>query len=157
MGKNFIQINERELSAAIKDLRRKATRLDEKRARQIQRKNLRLMRTAMVAGSKSARIGRMIGVTAAKKYAPPYGVRIGVVKNKVSEFPVINAQGLAAIIEYGTDERFRRTTTGGGIVTGRISTGSMPAEPWLRRAYDANVRGFVRDTERDYIKEVENA
>ena len=156
MGRNFIEINERELSAALADLRNKATELDEKRARQIQHKNLRPMRMAMVAGSKSARIGRMIGVTAAKKYAPPFGVRIGVVKNKVSEFPVINAQGLAAIIEYGTDERFAKVRTG-GVVTGGISRGSMPAEPWLRRAYDANVRGFVRDTERDYIKEIENA
>ncbi len=156
MGKNFVQINERELQAAIADLDRKAKRLDEKRVRQIQRRNLRPMRTAMQAGSKSARIGRMVGITAAKKYAPPFGVRIGVVKNKASEFPVINAQGLAAIIEYGTDERFRKTTRG-GLVTGRISTGKMPAFPWLRRAYDGNVRQFVNRTAKDYADEVDNA
>jgi len=156
MAKNFIQINERELSAALADLERKARRIDEKRSRQIQRRNLRPMRMAMVSGSKSARIGRMIGVTAAKKYAPPFGVRIGVVKNKVSEFPTINAQGLAAIIEYGTDERFR-SVGAFGVTTGRVSTGSMPAFPWLRRAYDANIKAFADKTEQDYIKEIENA
>lgn len=111
---------------------------------------------AMKRNSHSARLskGNIISVTQAKKFTSRLGVRVGVINNDPDEFPDFSAQALAAVIEYGTAERYRELKRA-GFVTGRQSTGEMPAAPFLRPAWDANVSQFMKDVEGAIIKKVE--
>lgn len=112
---------------------------------------------AMRSKSLSTRLERMISVTTAKKNAvPPFGVRIGVVRNDPGMFPDFSAQALASVIEHGTSERFRELKTA-GVITGRGSTGSMPAAPFLRPGWDSTIRSFISDVETTIEKRVQNA
>jgi hypothetical protein len=97
--------------------------------------------------SHSARLVKMIGTTTAKKWAGPLGVRIGVVKNDVVKFTKVSAQGLAAMLEYGTKERFRMLKKL-GVIVGRVSTGEMPSFPFLRPAWFRGRNAMMNKTEK---------
>lgn len=94
----------------------------------------------------SSRIAEMVGVTTAKRRAGDWGAKVGVVKNDPDKFQDFTAQALASVIEYGTDERFRKLKAG-AFITGRQSTGRMPAMPFLRPAWDQNVNAFMNGVE----------
>jgi len=146
---NVIEINEAEFQAAIKDFDRMIHSMQEKEVRKIQRAKAKVYFVEeMKRNSHSVRLENMISVTTAKKnHVPPYAVRIGVVKNDKALFPKFSAQALASVIEYGTAERYRQLKAA-GFVTGRQSTGSMPAAPFLRPAWDANVFAFMAAVEK---------
>ena len=108
----------------------------------------------MKAQSHSVRIQEMISTTTAKKFTSRLGVRVGVVKNDKTLFPKFSAQALASVIEYGTAERFRQIKKAGFVVE-RVSTGKMPASPWLRKAWDNNVEAFMNDVEKAIKRKVE--
>ena len=110
------------------------------------------MVSAMKINSKSVSLMKMIGITSRKKYAPTNGVRVGVVKNDKAKFPKINAQGLAAILEYGTNERFQPIKIG-AITVGRRSVGKITASPFIRPAYDANIQKAIKDIDEAITKE----
>ena len=139
-----IELNKGDIKKAIQELRKINRNLSEKAVRRILKKNSNPIVQAMISGSPSARIGRAIGKTTRKRSAPPFGVKIGVVKNSTTEFPDFSAPALASVIEYGTDERFRRTS-----LASAVSTGKITAKPWLRPAYDANESTFVRKSVKD--------
>lgn len=143
------------LNDALRDLEKMHDSIDAKYLKTVQaRKARKHFVPAMQRRSHSARLVDMISVTQAKKYTSRLGVRVGVVKNDKDRFPKFSAQALAAVIEYGTAERYRQLKTL-GIVTGRASTGSMPAAPFLRPAWDANVKQFMDDVKDAIIKKVQ--
>lgn len=148
-GGNVIEINEAEFQSAIKSFDKMIHSMNEKEVRKIQKASAKVyFIEEMKRNSHSVRLERMISVTVAKKnHVPPYGVRIGVVKNDNALFPDFSAQALASVIEYGTAERYRQLKAA-GFVTGRVSTGKMPVAPFLRPAWDANVLAFMQDVER---------
>ena len=143
---NAISLDKKEYQAVLKEIRQIAKRVTPEAAERVQKKALRPMTSAMRANAPSDRFKKQIGVTASKKYTFLGSVRVGVVKNNASLFPEISAQGLAAIIEYGTGERFRRE----GKFTA-VSTGEMTAAPFVRPAYDANIGAALRNIEADLI------
>jgi hypothetical protein len=149
-----LQIEEKEFVAALKSVERMHDAITPQWIKSTQRRNLKPMVAAMKANSKSTRIARMIGVTTAKKRAGELGAKVGVVKNDATLFPKISAPALASIIEYGVAEERFRTLRFGVIVTGRQSTGIMPAAPFLRPAWDAHVRSFMDSTEQAIEKKI---
>lgn len=155
---NTVEINDREFKKAIQSFDDLAKQVnDDKWVRTTQaRKARKHFVPTMRRNSHSTRLADMVNVTQAKKYrGGPRSVRVGVVKNDVAKFPTFSAQGLAAVIEYGTDERFRELKKL-GIVTGRQSTGEMPSKPILRPAYDNNVDAFMDDVEDTILKKLED-
>jgi len=139
-----IHINQAEFSEALRFLKKVEKSLDSKWIQKTLRRNAMPMARKMKAGSHSARLVRMIGVTTSKKYAGK-GVRVGVVKNNKKMFPKFSAQALAAILEYGTHERFRRLKKF-GIITGRVSTGKMRERPSIRPAWDNGKNAMIKKT-----------
>src|SRR5699024_3555909 len=93
-----------------------------------QRRKAKPMLQDMKANSHSTSLVPMHGITTAKRRAGDLGIKIGVIKNDPTQFPNLSAQALASVIEYGTAERYR-TLKAAGFVTGRASTGAMPAFP----------------------------
>lgn len=145
------------LNEALRDLEKMGDSITPKYLKTVQaRKARKHFVPEMERRSHSARLvkNNMISVTQAKKYTSHLGVRVGVVKNDPQEFPNFSAQALASVIEYGTAERYRQLKAA-GIVTGRVSTGSMPAAPFLRPAWDNNVKAFMDDVEDAIIKKVQ--
>lgn len=144
------------LDKLIRKLRKYPNHFTAKKLKAMQRKASKPMVTAMKAGSKSTRLAAMTGATGRKKYAPPLGIRVGVVKNQKALFPDFAAQPLAAVIEYGTPERFHKITAAGGlVVTGRKSVGRVRPTPWLRPAYDANINRLQDRFRADAEKELQ--
>lgn len=153
-NRNYIEVNKAEFDAAINEFDKMIKAIDESEAKKIQRRYAKKHFVGpMKTDSHSARLMDMISVTTAKRYTPPWGVRVGVVKNDKDKFPKFSAQGLAAVIEYGTAERYRSLRRA-GIITGRVSTGAMPAAPWLRKNWDMNVRAFMNDVQQAIYKQV---
>lgn len=149
-----ISIEEAEFEEALKAAERAHDSITPKWLKSTQRRKLKPMMNAMRAGSKSTRIGRMIGITTAKKRAGKFGAKVGVTRSDADLFPNISPQALAALIEYGSDgERFRELRAG-VFITGRQSTGTMPADPFLRPAWDTHVQGFMASTEESIDKKV---
>lgn len=148
------EVDKREMARAIETVRRIGNSLPEKKVKQIHAKNLRPVASAMRQAHKSARVARMIGVTTAKRKSPPYGARVGVIKNDKRLFPKFTSYSTARLIEYGSSgERFRKVKSF-GIVTGGVSTGVMPATPMLRPVWDSMQPGYLKNTEDDLDKEV---
>ena len=148
MKDSFIDVSleEKEFVEALAIAERQHKAITPKFLKSTQRRNLKPMEAAMKSNSKSTRIADMIGITTAKKRAGDLGAKIGVVKNDSERFPDITAQALGALLEYGSEgERFRKLKSG-VVVTGRQSTGTMPATPYLRPAWDAHVNKFMDDT-----------
>lgn len=153
---NFLdlQINEKEFIEAVELAERMHNAITPKWIKSTMRRNLRPMVSAMKSASKSTRIAKMIGVTTAVKRAGPMGAKVGITRNNAELFPDIRAQALASIIEYGVSkERFRQLTAG-AVVTGRQSTGTMPAAPFLRPSWDAHVGAFMAATEDSIDKKI---
>ena len=148
------EVDKREMARAIETVRRIGNSLPEKKVKRIHAKNLRPVASAMRQAHKSARVAKMIGVTTAKRKSPPYGARVGVIKNDKRLFPKFSSYSTARLIEYGSQgERFRKMRTA-GIITGRQSTGVMPASPALRPVWDSMQAGYLKNTEADLDKEV---
>lgn len=148
-----IRVNEKEFAEAIASFKDMADSIDERYLKNRQAYYARKhFIPDMRRNSPSKRLERMISVTTAKKWAPPNGIRIGVVKNDPADFPDVSAQGLASMLEHGTEERFRKLVTA-GIVTGRVHLGKIKAAPhkgrtsFLRAPYDRNVEAFMKDVE----------
>lgn len=109
----------------------------------------------MRRGSPSDRIREMITVTTAKKYTRgPRSIRVGVVKNDPDMFPDFSAQALASVLEHGTVERYRQVRRA-GFVVGRVSTGKVKPQPFLRPAFDQNKAKFMADMEDAIQKKIE--
>lgn len=149
-----LDINEEELQAAIKKIERLGKTLDEKWMKQTHSRHLRPAARAMRSNSKSTRISKMIGVTTARKKSPPFGARVGVVRNSTTLFPKFTSYATAAVIEYGTDQRYRKKRRF-GVITGRISTGSMPSAPFLRPAWDGARGEFIKNVEQAIDKRIQ--
>lgn len=150
-----VEMNEQEWKAALSEIQRKKKAINPPWMKSAHRRNLKPIASAMKATAWSPRFAKMIGVTTAKRRTGDYGATVGVVKNDKALFPVISAPALASLKEYGSDgERFRGIRRG-AFVTGAASTGVMPAEPRLRPAWDANVRGFMDRTEKDILDKIE--
>jgi hypothetical protein len=58
------------------------------------------------------------------------------------------------VLEYGTEERFRKLSKA-GIITGRVSTGRVKETSKLREAYEKNKEPFMDDVERSIDKKFE--
>lgn len=154
MASNVINTQLEGMHEALETLEGMSDSIDAKYLKTVQaRKARKHFVPAMRRGSHSVRLEDMISVTQAQKYTSRLGVRVGVVKNDPDKFPEFSAQALASVIEYGTAERYRMLKSA-GLVTGRVSTGSMPAAPFLRPAWDNNVRSFMDDVEGSIIKKV---
>lgn len=162
---NAVSINEKEFREAIDSFDEMRESIDDSRwmKSMLRRRSNKHFIGEMKRNSPSGQVGsehdqdrlaKMIGVTTARKWAPNWGVRIGVVKNDPNLFPDVSAQGLASMLEHGTKERYRRLVSA-GIVTGRVSLGRIDdSHAWLRAAYDRNVDGFMRDVEKSLTKKV---
>ncbi len=153
---NAIKINQAEMRAFKRDMKKLEESLDRKKVNAIQRRNARPMLNDMKAGSKSTRIAKMTAITtrqSKRPRAPKVGIRIGVINNDASLFTNFSAPALASVLEHGTQERFRILKKG-GFITGRQSTGSVTANPWLRRAWDRNAQAFISKTIKAYEKAV---
>jgi hypothetical protein len=155
MASNFINISveEKEFAARLRELERMHDSLTPKWMKSTQRRKLKPMMNAMKSNSKSDRIASMIAVTTAKKRSGTFGAKVGVVKNDEEMFPTFSAPALAAVLEYGTDER-HRTTRRAGIITGKVSTGRVKPGPFLRPAWDAHVQRFMKETSDAITKKV---
>ena len=148
-----IDVDEQQLRRAVDTIRRMGASLDERWVKNTHSRNLGPTVNAMRTNSKSTRLMRMIGVTTARRRSPERGARVGVIKNDTAMFPKFSSYGTAAVIEYGTDERFRGLKTL-GVVTGAQSTGRMPAAPFLRPAWDVTRASYIQKTERDITTKV---
>ena len=150
------RVDQKELERAMSTIRNKRDSVDGKWMKSTHRRNLKPVQSAMRQNSKSQRIRKMIGITTAKRRTGELGALVGVVKNDAALFPKFSAPATASVIEYGTDERFKGVNTG-VFVTGATSTGRMPADPFLRPAWDMNVNNYAKKTEQDIIKRIETA
>ena len=157
MADNAIDLraDQKEFAAGLAAIEKMHDSIDEKWLKSTQRRALRPMVNAMKANSKSTRIAQMIGITTAKTKTPTNGAKVGVIKNDPSLFPKFTAPALASVIEYGVDEERFRTLRAGSIVTGRQSTGFMPAAPFLRPAWDTNVGAFMKSVQESIERKVE--
>lgn len=151
-----VQINQKELSEALQSLDNMIEAIDDSKfVKSLFRRQAKTHFVGdMKRNSPSVRLAKMVDVTTSKKLTGSFGARVGVVRNDVSLFPKISAQGLASILEHGTVERFRNSKRA-GIVTGRVSLGKVESEPWLRPSWDSNVEGFIRDTEDSIVRKIE--
>jgi hypothetical protein len=151
-----ISVDEQEFHEALKSVEDMHDSIDPRWLKNTQRRYASDIVSAMKRNSKSVSLQPMIGVTTAKKRAGKLGIKVGVVKNDPQEFEDFSAQALASVIEYGTAERYR-TLKSAGLITGRVSTGAMPAAPFLRPAWDNNVADFMKGVEGAIIRKIERA
>lgn len=149
MAGNFVDItmNTQEFQENIRAVARMESAITPKWIKSTYRRKLKPMVAAMKSNSKSLRIDKMIGITTAKKRAGAFGAKVGVVKNDTTLFPKFSAEATAAVIEYGVSEERFRTLKTAGFTTGRQSTGTMPATPFLRPAWDSNVGPFMNEVD----------
>jgi hypothetical protein len=92
-------------------------------------------------------LGASIKVYAAKK---GYKIYLGPDYRKS-----VGGGQLGHLFEYGTAQRERRSISEDGKVT-IVSTGMMPARPWMRPAWDANKSETSKECETGFIKLMEN-
>lgn len=156
MANNAIDINvdEKEFAEALRSFERMEEAIEPRWLKNTQRRKAKPMVEDMRRSTKSARLPGMIGVTTAKKRSGRLGIKVGVVKNDSSLFPEFSAEAFASVLEYGTAERYRQLKAV-GLVTGRQSTGEMPAAPFLRPSWDRNVKAFMADTEQAILDKIE--
>lgn len=143
-----VSVEEKEFAEALQVFEKMEESITPRWLKNTQRRAaMKEMVPAMRRNSLSTRLEDFISVTTAKKRAGDLGIKVGVVKNDVDTFPDFSAQALASVIEYGTAERHRELKAAGILVTGRQSTGVMPAAPFLRPAWDAHVKSFMDDVQ----------
>jgi HK97 gp10 family phage protein len=131
-----------------KEMKRLKRQLNRKEVNRIKMRNARGMVRDMKQGAPSHNIAAMTGATTRQiksPRAPKVGVRVGVINNNVVKFPKFSAPALASVLEYGTAERFRRLRAL-GVTVGAISTGKVKPKPWLRHAFDRNVKQYIKKT-----------
>ena len=148
-----VNVNDQEFRRLTNTIKKMERSLDITWMKRTHKKNLESTRIAMISNAPSSRIANMIGITTAIRKTPPYGAKVGVIHNDKTQFPTFSAPALASVIEYGTDERFRGVKAV-GVVVGAHSTGRITPKPFLRPAWDANVRQYIRNTERDIVQKV---
>lgn len=160
MASNVIDISveEREFKKALETFEEMEASIDARYLKNVQRRYaMKEMVPDMKRSSHSVRLEKVIGVTTSKKRAGDLGIKVGIIDaGKADDFPDFNAYGLASVIEYGTAERYRQLKSV-GLITGRQSTGDMPAFPFLRPAWDRNVRKLMSDVETAILKRIERA
>lgn len=117
------KLDKKDFMEALDVLKKMEKSLDDNYMKSTIRRKAKPMVQKMKRDSHSKDLMAVIGITTAKKKTP--FVKVGVVKNNTALFPDISSYGLAAILEYGTVERYRAVKTA-GIVTGRASTGRVP-------------------------------
>lgn len=149
---NVIEVNRAEYNEALKFINSMKKSLDTKWLKSTMRRNSNPIVEDMRQRSHSVRLMKMIGVTTAKRKAGD-GVRIGVIKNDTAMFPKFSAQGLASVLEYGTQERFRKLKAL-GIITGKQSTGQVTAKPFLRPAWRMGINAMINGTVKAIEKRV---
>ena len=153
MAGNVVEISQAEYIAALRFMDKMKKSLPAKWMKSTIRRNCKPILDDMKTGSNSVKLAKMIGATTSVRRAGPTGVRIGVIKNDKALFPKFSAPALASVIENGTKERFRQIKSR-GLVTGRISTGSMPSAPFLRPAWYKNAPTMAVKTEKAILKKV---
>jgi HK97 gp10 family phage protein len=95
-----------------------------------------------------------IGITTAQRRTRGgLGVRVGVIRNKTRNLPGFSAPALAAVQEYGTDERRKNS----GARTGKVTPSSSHSGPFLRPAFDRNESKTYAIIERETDKLIEGA
>lgn len=152
-----MDINDKDFKDTLKYFEKKAKSIDEKYLKSTLRRKSKTITSEMKRNSHSAKLPKMIGVTSAKKKVPDGALlKVGVVKNDPGLFPIVSSYGLAAILEYGTEERFRKTSKA-GLITGRISTGKIPQRRYafLRKSWDSKVTSFQKETIDTLVKRLE--
>lgn len=157
MGKNELKVefDPKEFEQAMETFKKMDDSIDDKYLKSTLRRKTKPMEMDMKMNSPSTRVSQTIGrTTSKKKTGGGVAVLVGVVKNIPSLFKDISSFGLSAIIEYGTDERFRKTKVG-SIITGKVSTGKVDPKPYLRPAYDRNINKLISEVEKTVIKRVE--
>lgn len=153
MAGNFIEVNRKEFDDALRFIQSMEKSLDSKWLKSTMRRHANPIIEDMRQRSHSVRLVSMIDITTARRKAGPFGIRLGVIKNDPQKFPKFSAQGLASVLEYGTPERFRKLHAA-GLVTGRVSTGSISAKPFLRPAWRMGINGMVEKTVKSIEKKV---
>ena len=148
-----ISVEEKEFVKALESFEKMHDSITPRWLKNTQRRKAQPMVQDMKANSHSVSLVPMIGVTTAKKRAGDLGIKVGVVKNDSAKFPDFSAPALASVIEYGTAERYRMLKAS-GFITGRVSTGVMPAAPFLRPAWDRHVASFMNEVEKSIRKKV---
>lgn len=151
-----IKLNEAEFLDAIEMLKDMEESIDDKYMKSTIRRKVRPIINDMKISSPSSRLLKVLGVTSAKRKTRGGLIRVGVIKNDRGLFPNISSYGLSAILEYGTEERFRQASRA-GFVTGRIPTGSIPKRRYafLRSSWDTNIKGVQEETIKTVIKRIE--
>lgn len=161
MGNNVmhITVDLDEFNDVLRTMDRMHDAIDPDWLKSTMRRRLEPMAESMRENSKSTRIADMISITVARKRTGKYGAKVGVVKNNEEKFPDISAQALAALLEYGSEgERFRQSASYlGGAITVQQSTGVMPADPFLRPAYDKHIQSFINKTQESIERKVQKA
>ena len=150
-----VNVNDQEFKRLTDTIKKMERSLDITWMKRTHARNLRPIRSAMIANSKSSRIAAMIGITTALKKTPPYGAKVGVINNSKALFPKFSAPATASVIEYGTDERFRVSKKFAGVAVGAASTGKMKPAPFLRPAWDMGAPEYIRKTEKDIVDKVQ--
>ena len=149
-----VTIDQKEFNESIKALKDMEESIDSRWIKNTLRRKAKPIKTRMQATAHSSSFVPLTGITTAKKRSGE-GIKVGIIKNDPSEFPTLSAPALASVLEYGTPERFRQVTNSSGIITGRASTGSVTPVPWIRKAYDSEIRGVIKDFEKSTVKRVE--
>lgn len=151
-----IKMDETEWKRHLSSIQRQRKSVNPPWFKSMTRRNLQPIATAMRANSKSSRIAEMVGITTSKRRAGEWGAIVGVIRNDPSKFPTFSAPALASVIEFGTDERFRGKRTG-IFITGRIPTGRVRPQPFLRPAWNTHVGRYMKNTEEDMLKKIEGS
>ena len=160
MSKNAVTIglNKAEFRKSLKVFDELGNRMDRKFITRTLRRNAKPMEAEMKRNAPTAdndTLVKNIGITTSKKKnLGRTGVRVGVVKDKSENLNGFSAPALASVIEYGTEERYRKLKKA-GIITGRASTGSVEAKPFIRRAYDRHEEKLMEAVINDINKEFE--
>jgi len=158
-GKPFVEVDKKEFNDALQTLSDMEEAIDDSWIKRTLRRKLGPMESEMkrkvLSNFGSERLASVIGITTAKKrIKSSVGAKVGVVKNDASLFPEISSFGLASILEYGTVERFRRIEKM-GVITGRVSTGRVKPNPYLRPTYDKKLPDVIKEFEKSVERKVQ--
>lgn len=140
-----IELNQDDFDEAMDELQKIHDSLDERYLKNTLKRKSKPILQDMKQKSPSTRLKQVMGISTAKKRTKGRTtVKIGVIKNNPSLFPDFSSWGLASVLEYGTDERYKKTSSL-GFITGRTSTGDMRAHGFLRGAFDRNIEKVLSD------------
>lgn len=149
-----VELNEKDFEKAMQTLTDMYESLNTRYLKNTLKRKAKPITNQMKMMSPSIRLKKVIGASTAKKRTKGRtSVKLGVIKNDRSMFPKFSSFALASVLEYGTKERFKKVKSA-GVTTGRISTGEMPKDEFLRPAYDNNITGVLDDFEKTITKRV---